>query len=200
MRRLHAQSAPEELLYAHDCAELVHLGHILDHRPLSLAGRTVAVGLAERWLRVRTRDGAAAPLAANAVQQAFELRRGPRNIVLKARQMGLTTWIAARFFLRTITRPGTLTLQVAHTQEAAEEIFRIVHRFLACMPAPLRRGPLRTSRANVRQLVFPALDAQYLVVSAADRNAGRGLTAQNLHCSELARWPGDPAETLAGLR
>jgi len=38
------------------------------------------------------------------------------------------------------------------------------------------------------------------VVSAGDRNAGRGLTVQNLHCSELARWPGDPAETLAGLR
>jgi hypothetical protein len=26
------------------------------------------------------------------------------------------------------------------------------------------------------------------------------LTVQNLHCSELARWPNDPAETLAGLR
>jgi len=26
------------------------------------------------------------------------------------------------------------------------------------------------------------------------------LTVQNLHCSELAHWPGDPAETLAGLR
>jgi hypothetical protein len=26
------------------------------------------------------------------------------------------------------------------------------------------------------------------------------LTVQNLHYSELARWPGDPAETLAGLR
>jgi hypothetical protein len=25
------------------------------------------------------------------------------------------------------------------------------------------------------------------------------MTVQNLHCSELARWPGDPAETLAGL-
>jgi len=37
-------------------------------------------------------------------------------------------------------------------------------------------------------------------VSAGDRNAGRGLTVQNLHCSELARWPGDPGETLAGLR
>jgi hypothetical protein len=37
-------------------------------------------------------------------------------------------------------------------------------------------------------------------VTAGDRNAGRGLSVQNMHCSELARWPGDPAETLAGLR
>ncbi len=49
--------------------------------------------------------------------RAFERRRGQRNIVLKARQMGLTTWAAARFFLKTITQPGTLTLEVAHTQE-----------------------------------------------------------------------------------
>jgi hypothetical protein len=114
--------------------------------------------------------------------------------------MGLTTWAAARFFLKTITQPGTLTLEVAHTQEAAEEIFRIVHRFLDYLPEPLRDGPLRTSRANVRQIAFPEIDSQYRVVSAGDRNAGRGLTVQNLHCSELARWPGDPAEVLAGLR
>jgi hypothetical protein len=151
-------------------------------------------------LRVRTRAGRTAALRANAAQRAFELRKGEQNIVLKARQMGLTTWAAARFFLKTITQPGTLTLQVAHTQVAAEEIFRIVHRFLDWLPEELRAGPLRTSRANVRQIVFPEIDSQYRVESAADRNAGRGLTVQNLHCSELARWPGDPAETLAGLR
>ena len=114
--------------------------------------------------------------------------------------MGMTTWAAARFFLKTITRPGTLTLEVAHTQEAAEEIFRIVYRFLDWLPEELREGALKTSRANARQLVFPEMDSQYRVVSAGERNAGRGLTVQNLHCSELARWPGDPAETLAGLR
>ncbi len=80
------------------------------------------------------------PLRVNAVQRAFERRRGQRNIVLKARQMGLTTWAAARFFLRTITRPGTLTLEVAHTQEAAEEIFRIVHRFVDWLPDVAARG------------------------------------------------------------
>jgi hypothetical protein len=183
-----------------DREELARFGKILDDRPAVLRGRTVATALAEKLLFVRTRDGRTARLRANAVQRAFERRRGQRNIVLKARQVGLTTWAAARFFLKTITQPGTLTLEVAHTQEAAEEIFRIVYRFLEWLPEELREGPLRTSRANVRQIVFPEMDAQYRVVSAGDRNAGRGLTVQNLHCSELARWPGDPAETLAGLR
>ena len=183
-----------------DREELERFGKILDQRPATLRGRTVGMALGEQLLVVRTRDGRPAPLKANATQRAFERRRGQRNIVLKARQMGLTTWAAARFFLKTITNPGTLTLEVAHTQEAAEEIFRIVHRFVDFLPEQLREGPLRTSQANVRQIVFPELDAQYRVVSAGDRNAGRGLTVQNLHCSELARWPGDPAETLAGLR
>jgi hypothetical protein len=183
-----------------DREELERFGNILDRCPASLGGLPVGIVLAERLLRVRTREGRTAPLRANVAQREFEARRGSRNIVLKARQMGLTTWASARFFLRTITRPGTLTLQVAHTQESAEEIFRIVHRFLDCLPEELRDGPLRTSRANARQIVFPEMDAQYRVVSAGEKNAGRGLTVQNLHCSELARWPGDPAETLAGLR
>lgn len=194
--------AEERVLCAEDvdAEELPRYGRILDTRPASLQGRTVGMALAEQLLLVRTKDGWTAPLRANAAQRAFERRRGQRNIVLKARQMGMTTWAAARFFLKTITQPGTLTLEVAHTQEAAEEIFRIVHRFVDWLPDELREGVLKTSRANVRQIVFPEIDAQYRVVSAGDRNAGRGLTAQNVHCSELARWPGDPAETLAGLR
>jgi hypothetical protein len=181
-------------------AELVRLGRMLDQKPSSLRGRTVGMELAAQLLKVRTREGRTAALRANAAQREFERRRGKQNVVLKARQMGLTTWAAARFFLRTITQPGTLTLEVAHTQEAAEEIFRIVHRFLDYLPPGLREGPLRTSRDNARQIVFPEIDSQYRVESAGDRNAGRGLTVQNLHCSEVARWPGDPAESLAGLR
>src|SRR5579863_5840998 len=183
-----------------DRAELIRFGSIFDQRPRSLGGQTVAMALARQLLLVRSRQGWTTPLHPNPVQRAFERRRGARNIVLKARQMGITTWIAARFFLKTITRPGALALEVAHTHEAAEEIFRIIHRFVDCLPDELRNGPLRTSRANVRQIVFPELDSRYRVVSAGEHNAGRGLTVQNLHCSELARWPGNPADTLAGLR
>ena len=179
---------------------LEQCGRMLDQRPTSPLGSSMAIMLAERLLTVRSRAGRPIQLKANAVQSEFERQRDKRNIVLKARQMGLTTWVAGRFFLKTISRPGTLTLEVAHTQEAAEEIFRIVHRFLDHLPDTLRTGPLKTARLNVRQIAFPNIDSQYRVVSAADRNAGRGLTIQNLHCSELARWGGDAAETLAGLR
>ncbi len=183
-----------------DGAQLLQLGSMLDERPPVLRGQTVAMALARALLKVRTRDGRTARLNANPAQRLFEERRGRQNIVLKARQMGMTTWTAARFFLKTITRPGTLTLQVAHTQQAAEEIFAIVHRFVNLLPGNLREGPLKPGRSNVRQVVFPVLDSQYRVVTAGDRNAGRGLSVQNIHCSELARWPGNPAEILVGLR
>lgn len=185
------------------CSELEELktfGTILDLPFELLDGRTPAVFLAEALLHIRTREGLSMPLRPNAVQKEFERRRGARNIVLKARQMGLSTWIAGRFFLKTITQPGTLTLEVAHTQEAAEDLFRMVHRFYAGLPERLREGALKTSRANVRSLVFPKIDCEYRVETAGDPNAGRGLTVQNLHCSEVARWSRAGADVLAGLR
>ncbi len=74
------------------------------------------------------------------MQRAFERGAGRQNIVLKARQMGITTWVAGRFFLKTITARGVLTVQVAQTREAAEGIFRMVQRFWECLPEDLREG------------------------------------------------------------
>jgi len=162
--------------------------------------RTPLFVLTDELLRIRDRSGRNVKLVPNSAQLKFEERRGQRNIVLKARQMGISTWISGRLFLKTVTKPGTLTVQVAHTQEAAESLFRMVHRFVQCLPKDLRRTALRTSKSSVRQIVFPELDSEYRVESAGDVSAGRGLTITNLHCSEVARWPGDAAETLQGLR
>lgn len=151
-------------------------------------------------LRVRNKKRGLVHLVPNRAQGEFARTCTNRNIVLKARQMGITTYIAARFFVQTITRPGTMTVQVAHDQESAEEIFKIVHRFWENLPSAMKRGALTRSRANVRQMVFPRLDSEYRVATAADVNAGRGLTIHNLHCSEVARWLRDPAEALASLR
>jgi hypothetical protein len=179
---------------ARDLKDLLALGKQMEEMPTAL------MGAAESLLKVRDREGVERCLRANAAQRAFERARGQQNIVLKARQMGMTTWVAGRFFLKTITARGVLTVQVAHTREAAEGIFRMVQRFWDCLPDYLREGPLLRSKANAGQMCFPVLDSEFRVVSAGDEGAGRGLTMQYLHCSEVSRWPGDAGATLAGLR
>ncbi len=180
-----------------DLEALVALGMRLDKRVGRGSYREM---LTESLLQVRNKRGRLVKLRSNPAQKEFESRCGAKNIVLKARQMGISTWVAARFFLSTIMKPGTLTVQVAHTQEAAEEIFRMVHRFVENLPQDLKSGALKRSRSNQRQMVFPGLDSEYRVETAGDANAGRGLTIQNLHCSEVARWGANAAEVLASLR
>ena len=156
--------------------------------------------LIRKMLKIRIKKGGLRYLKLNRAQQEYSRRCSKRNIVLKARQVGITTYIAARFFMQTITRPGTLTVQVAHSDESAQAIFNIVHRFWEKLPNErVHRGALVKSRSNIRQIVFPKLDSEYRV-ETADDNAGRGMTIHNLHCSEVSRWPRGGEETLASLR
>ena len=157
----------------------------------------------EQHLKIRSKLGHVKLIKLNPAQLRYSYdcaeKHAKRNIVLKARQVGITSYIAARFFVQTITRPGTLTMLVAHDKVSAEEIFRIVHRFWDNLEERLRKGVLKTSHNSGRELVFPHLDSEYTVASA-DENAGRGRTIQNLHCTEVSRWGRDAGEALASLR
>jgi hypothetical protein len=191
---------------------LVNCGYDLDFRPhwehfSATAGEgpysvrpTLRDWLISHCLQIRTVSGERVLLELNRAQAEYSRTCTRRNIVLKARQLGITTYIAARYLIETIMRPGTLTVQIAHSQESAEQIFQIVHRFWENLPRGVHRGALIRSRANIRQMVFPRLDSEYRVATATDENAGRGLTIQNLHCSEVARWPRGGEEVLASLQ
>ncbi len=198
------------LLRQFGVCDLEELGERLDARPETPSRKSCKLQAGEiwnptfrdifieKWLRIRTKTRGTR-FRLNRAQREYSRRATQRNVVLKARQLGITTYIAARFFVQTIMRRGTLSVQVAHDRESAEEIFRIVRRFWDHLPEELRSGPLRTSHCNTRQLIFPELDSEYCV-TAADENAGRGWTIQNLHCSEVARWEHGGEEALASLR
>lgn len=164
------------------------------------SGAAATIEAAHKLLTIRPKQGRPAPLLANHAQRLFEERRGTENIVLKARQMGLSTWVAARFLLQTLRHEGTSTLMVAHTRESAASLFTVVGRMWQHLPDWLKEDVGRLGRSNTGQMTFPKIDAEFRIASAGEANAGRGLTVQNLHCSELARWPGNAADTLAGLR
>src|SRR5579883_3261475 len=107
-------------------------------------------------LKVRSKDRGLVRLVPNRAQMGFARRCTKRNNVLNARQLGITTYVAARYFVHTITQPGTMTVQVAHSQESAEEIFRIVHRFEENLPEALRNGAVYIARQRPADRVFAA--------------------------------------------
>ena len=134
---------------------LLHAGRLLDAHPRNvdwpdwfcgkhadIHAETTRDFLIEALLKVRSKTRGLVALRPNRAQAEYSHKCSRRNIVLKARQVGVTTYIAARFFVQTITQPGTVTLQVAHDQESAEDIFRIVHRFRENLPEemPARRA------------------------------------------------------------
>ncbi len=179
-------------------------GHLDDLRGEEIGkGPTERDYFIERFLRIRTKMTSRDVFRLNRVQREYSWvcsrEKTRKNIVLKARQVGITTYIAARFFVQTIAQPGTLTLQVTQDRESAEDIFRIVRRFWDNIPEDFRKGYLRTSYRSTRHLVFTGLDSEYCL-AAAGENAGRGRTIQNLHCSEVSRWGGEGEEALASLR
>ncbi len=69
---------------------------------------------AEQLLKIRPKAGSLEPFRFNAAQRELHRRLEEqkaktgkvRAVVLKARQMGISTYIAARFFRQTIARPG----------------------------------------------------------------------------------------------
>ena len=128
------------------------------------------------FLRIRAKNNQLVPMILNAAQAEYSRTCTRRNIVLKARQLGITTYVAARYFVQTITRPGTLTVQVAHDQESAEEIFRIVHRFWANLPG--------RSGADKKQAVLSFVSA---AVSMTDAVANKEIVDANKFQAGLAK-------------
>jgi len=99
-----------------------------------------------RFLQIRPKVGPLVPLALNAAQlrlhRVIEEQRAKtgrvRVIVLKARQLGVSTYTAARFYFNTINSPGVRTLIVGHEKRASSNLFQLVKRFHDHLPDDLR--------------------------------------------------------------
>jgi hypothetical protein len=148
---------------------------------------------AAELLKIRPKAGALVPFLFNPAQR--ELHRiieeqkaktgRVRVIVLKARQMGISTYVAARYYKATTSNPGLRTAIIAHEKPASKNLFNLVKRFHDHMPEDLRPS---TGTSNAEELIFDSIDSGYLVSVATLDGSGRSSTAQMLHASEAAFW------------
>jgi hypothetical protein len=114
-----------------------------------------------------------------------------RIIILKARQLGVSTYVAARLYHRTINNPGLRTIIIGHEKRASSNLFQIVKRFHDHMPEEIRPS---VGTSNAEELIFDRLDSGYIVSVATSEGTGRSATAQLLHASEAAFWSDLPVQ------
>ena len=161
--------------------------------------RTDLCYFAERALKLRPKAGPLEPFVFNAAQlrlheviEAQKAKAGRvRVVVLKARQLGMSTYAAARLYHRTINNPGLRTIIIGHERRASSNLFDIVKRFHDNMPEDLRPS---IGVSNREELIFDRIDSGYLVSVASGEGTGRSATAQLLHASEAAFWDDLPLQ------
>src|SRR5690606_5179747 len=121
---------------------------------------------AKKCLKIRTKAGGIEPLILNRSQlflherlQAHHERRGKvRALVLKGRQVGISTYIAARFYWQVTHRRGCRVYILAHLDDASDNLFNIAKRYHDNCHWLVRP---QTGAANAKELSFPLLDSGY---------------------------------------
>jgi hypothetical protein len=153
----------------------------------------------EENLRIRTKNAQLAPFTFNFAQRTVhdalskQLAETGRikAIILKARQEGVSTYTAGRFFRRMNLYRHQNGLVIADQKKRAHTLFGIYDTFWRHLPDEMRP---RKRYAGKTELWFDTrekgggLNSRLTVETARDIEAGRAATIQFLHASEHAFW------------
>ena len=134
------------------------------------------------------------PYHPNKVQFHFRQHRTGRDLVLKARQHGMSTEIQAYQFVESITR-RVRSATLAHDDAGTQFLRRMADRFWLGLPDDLR--PPR-GLDNATTTTYPNTGSEVFIATAGGKNKGRAGTYTMAHGSEVAFWT-DAGAVMAGL-
>lgn len=157
----------------------------------------------QRCLHIRTKSGQTLPFKLNQAQlyahnllEEQRKRTGKvRAVIVKGRQQGFSTYIAARFYHRVIFNRGLRCFILAHEMEASDNLFQMVNRYHENLPEVFKP---KATASNAKELAFDGIESGYKVSTAGNKATGRSQTIQLFHGSEAAFWPNDK-EHVAGV-
>lgn len=146
------------------------------------------------YLEIRDKDANLVPLVPNSTQKRIEEKIQERRrqgrpvfiLILKARQLGVSTYTQAVDFAFASQRPNINSLVIADDVDGASYIFKMNEIFYDRM---LIRNPHLTpdrQRSDERRLEFAKTYSRIMIDTANNERAGRKFTLQYVHLSEAA--------------
>lgn len=152
------------------------------------------------WIATKKRGGKQL-LRFNSVQQEVSKAikrvenegRAVRLIILKARQMGLSTYIQSRFFTATCLHEGVQVFSVGNKKSTTQNLMGMCRRFLSNL---IFKPPMEEE--TKLSLVFQHDSSLKVETARAGEETGRSATAHMVHLSELAFYP-DPESAMTAV-
>jgi len=124
--------------------------------------------------------GGPQPFVPYSYQATLLADRSPTLLVLKARQVGITTAAVVRELHEMVHRPRSLVLAISKSQGDADELVRLAAEVLAEL------GDAAPRRVNDAQREIELENGSRMVSQPATAKAGRGFTATSVLLDEFA--------------
>jgi len=137
------------------------------------------------FLRVLNKDKKLVPFRWNRAQRHFHEHRTGKDLLLKARQLGFSTYLQGEMYRRAVTGTRT-TMTMAHDDETTQKLRRMADRFWE----NCRFNGIQPARrySNATLTTYPEFDSECIIATAGSKEAGRGGTYTDFHGSEVAFW------------
>lgn len=149
---------------------------------------------ASKFLKILDKQKALIPLRWNKAQAHFHANRSGRDLILKARQLGFSTYVQGEMFRRTVTGTRT-TISLAHDSDTTNKLRVMADRFWE----HCKFNDIQPARkyANASLTTYPEFDSHATISTAGNVDTGRGDTYTDMHGSEVAFWK-DAERIVAG--
>lgn len=136
----------------------------------------------KHFLKITDKQGKLVPFEFNKQQRDLVQGLEKYNIVLKSRQLGITSVACALSLYYCHTQPNITCLLMSYSQDSARGIFAKLKDLWQNIPDCIRQKDIANNRSELRF----ANGSQILVCVCGGKQVARGLTIKFAHLSEVA--------------
>jgi hypothetical protein len=168
----------------------------------------------ERTFWILPKKGPRLRFKLNPSQKAYDLIRGPRDIITKARQKGFSSLGIAYQTIDCLGKEGTRAVLISHEAKSTQRLLDRARFYLNYMSIDYEVKDYETGevlgtqdvplhvdlgRHSRQEFYFPQTESTFYIGTAGSRAFGRGDTVTHLHISEYAWWETDALKQVSGL-
>jgi hypothetical protein len=146
-------------------------------------------GFCSYFVIIEDRNGKEMLFEYNTAQDILSGRLTGRDLVVKAGQMGITTYfLLARGFKRVLTEDNVTAVVVAHEEFLTQRLLKRVDSAYRRLPLPDHLKP-KMHHDSAYEKSFPARNSVFYIGTAGAKTFGRGEPIHIFIGSEVAFWP-----------